>query len=251
MPRRVHVPAVRPGELALDAHESHHLRDVLRLEAGAPLEVFDEAGAVGRAIVVACSVRGVTVRVDEMTAAAEQGLTWTIAAAVPKGNRADWMVEKLSELGASRFVPLAAGRSVVLPEGRGKRQRWERIAVEAAKQSKRRGVMTIADLTPLPEAIKHLEGAARWVLSTAGDAVPMGQAVLDFPSKRQRQLTIFIGPEGGWTGDELRLFSQSALTPVRLTATILRVETAAVAAAAIVGAVLAPALQSPNHQTTP
>jgi 16S rRNA (uracil1498-N3)-methyltransferase len=251
MPRRVHVPTVRPGEIALGEHEAHHLRDVLRLETGAPLEVFDDAGAVGRAVVVACSARGVTVRVDEVTAGADRGLRWTIAAAVPKGNRADWMIEKLSELGASRFVPLAAGRSVVLPEGRGKRQRWERIAVEAAKQSKRRGVMTIADLTPLPEAIKRLEGAAGWVLSTAGDAVPMGQALLVSPARRKRDLTIFIGPEGGWTDDELRLFAQSALTPVRLTATILRVETAAVAAAAIVGAVLAPALQSPNDQATP
>src|SRR5687767_15989799 len=98
--------------------------------------------------------RTASVRVGSVDEAGPRGLDWTIAAAVPKGDRADWMVEKLSELGVEEFIPLASARSVVLPEGRNKRERWVRIATEAAKQSRRGGVMRVGELTPVAEALK-------------------------------------------------------------------------------------------------
>ena len=157
--RRVHVPAVRPGELLLDASQAHHARAVLRLGDGATVEVFDDAGNVASGTLAFDGARGAIVRVERIDlsaaeAAAAEGLRWSVAAAVPKGERADWMVEKLSELGCAAFIPLAAARSVVLPEGRSnKRDRWARIAAESAKQSRRRGVMRIAELTPLTELL--------------------------------------------------------------------------------------------------
>ena len=165
---------------------------------------------------------------------------------MPKGDRADWMIEKLSELGVEEFVPLAAARSVVLPEGKGKRDRWVRIATEAAKQSRRAGVMRITELTSLAVALRRATGGTTatdalpeapprqvWFLSTESeDPTPIGRAVADLPTGVT--VTAFVGPEGGWTAPEVEQFVSAGATAVRLTSTILRVETAAVTAAAIV-----------------
>lgn len=237
MLRRVHVPRLNPGELRVDPVQARHVRDVLRLEAGAAVEVFDDAGSIAPGELV-FDGQELRVRVDAETtvAPARAGVEWTIAAAVPKGERADWMVEKLSELGTAEFVPLAAARSVVLPEGRNKRDRWARIATESAKQSRRVGVMRIGELTRVDDAIAVASAPGRvgWYFSTAAGARPVGDAATALPPAGP--ITAFIGPEGGWTDEELSRFAAAGFTPVRLTGTILRVETAAIAAAALIGA---------------
>jgi 16S rRNA (uracil1498-N3)-methyltransferase len=121
----------------------------------------------------------------------------------------------------------------VLPEGKNKRERWTRIATEAAKQSRRRGVMRIEELTRLGDALADATGAGIcWHLSTAAGAT----SVLDLVGRNNlAALTAFIGPEGGWTDEEIAQFQAAGATGVKLTPTVLRVETAAVAIAAILG----------------
>lgn len=233
MPRRIHTTAVRPGEIRLSEREAHHVRDVLRLRAGDSVELFDDAGAVAPGTIIECASERVSVRVDELFATGnETPLKLTVASAVPKGDRAEWMIEKLSELGVERFIPLVTARSVVLPEGRNKLQRWERVATEAAKQSRRRGVMRIDALTPVDAALRDASSAgACWYLSTAPHAAPVLELLTDRPLP---SLAAFIGPEGGWTDAEIAHFAAAGARDVHLTRTVLRVETAAVAAAAIV-----------------
>jgi 16S rRNA (uracil1498-N3)-methyltransferase len=203
---------------------------VLRLTDGTNVEVFDDHGAVGEAVLVLNS--GDTfVRVNRVETVQRKVVELTIAAAVPKGDRADWMVEKLSELGVAEFIPLAAARSVVLPTGRSKHDRWLRIATEAAKQSRRAGVMRVIELMGLGEALGRCERAA-WFLSTEVRGLPVRRAVEQL-SVGQR-LTAFVGPEGGWAPQEVEQFLAAGATPLRLTSTILRVETAAVTTAALV-----------------
>jgi RsmE family RNA methyltransferase len=98
------------------------------------------------------------------------------------------------------FHPLKTERSVVHPKGEGKRQRWERIAIESAKQSRRVGVMKIEELTELSAAT--LRSAAAWgcFLSTAADAQPLQSKIQNSKSK----IALFIGPEGGWTDGKSR-----------------------------------------------
>jgi 16S rRNA (uracil1498-N3)-methyltransferase len=235
--RRLHVPALRVGELTLDPAQARHARGALRLEEGAEVEVFDEAGNVATGILAFSGARGASVRVMEVHSSAgsadSAAFSWSIASAVPKGERADWMVEKLSELGAAAFIPLITARSVVHPEGRGKRDRWQRLATESAKQSRRVGVMRIEELTKLEDAVGAGTG---WYLSPSGDAIGMSEAIATTgPSGR---LQLFIGPEGGWTPQEEDTMRRAGLKPVRLTDTILRTETAAVAAAAVVAILL-------------
>ena len=231
--RRIHVTHLRVGEpIRLDRAEAHHARDVLRLADGARVEVFDDAGNFGDGV-LAIADRAVSVRVERAEPArlAHAGIALSVASAVPKGDRADWLVEKLSELGVAEFIPLAAARSVVLPKGKGKRERWRRIATEAAKQSRRAGVMRITQLTTVTDALRQVSPA--WFLSTeATDALAIPEAMARL--RRDRHLTAFIGPEGGWTSQEQDQFVAAGATPVRLTPTILRIETAAVATAAVV-----------------
>ena len=238
MPRRIHVPSLAPGDTPLDPIQAHHARDVLRLADGADVEVFDDAGHVARGVLLVDSA-GVVVRVErvDQTPDGASAVRLTVAAAVPKGDRADWMVEKLSELGVVEFIPLAAARSVVLPEGRNKRERWGRIATEAAKQSRRAGVMRIGELTPLAEALKT--DRASWYLATEAGVATFGIGELVNALAPAAQVRAFIGPEGGWTGEELQQFAAGGGMAVRLTETVLRVETAAVAVAAVVGSLAA------------
>ena len=244
VPRRIHVPTLHPGEILLDESQAHHLRDVLRLKIGSSVELFDDAGALAEAIVVRTDASGVSVRVEEIRKA-QASSALIIASAIPKGDRADWMVEKLSELGVTRFIPLKTERSVVHPTGPSKRERWIRIATEAAKQSKRAGVMQIDELTdvgklltpspciqgegggegsphsiqnpqskienrmhplptPLPE-YREREGVA-WYLSTRADAKPASEL-----AGSCKRLTLFIGPEGGWTDEEIATFGRARL----------------------------------------
>jgi 16S rRNA (uracil1498-N3)-methyltransferase len=257
VPRRIHIPVVRVGDVPLDADEAHHARTVLRLTEGSAVEVFDDAGNVASAMLVFDGPRAAVARIDRINIAAgdateNAGLRWSVAAAVPKGERADWMVEKLSELGCTVFIPLATARSVVLPEGRNKRDRWSRIAAESAKQSRRRGVMRIEELTLLAGLLQRVADAGTalpdgpprgWFLSTDRSAVP-ARAAID--AGFSNPFFLAIGPEGGWTPEEQGILSAAGLTPVGLTPTILRVETAAVAAAAIVAIFAAGASGGPG-----
>jgi 16S rRNA (uracil1498-N3)-methyltransferase len=256
--RRLHVSQLSVGEIALPEREAHHARDVLRLVAGDEVELFDDAGKTARGIVKIADASGFVVEVNSINDPARSRVKITVASAVPKGDRADWLVEKLSEIGIDRFIPLQTDRSVVLPTGKGKRDRWLRLAIESAKQSRRAGVMQIDELTPLDGALDSMiSGIQGWYFSTeSDDAIPVAEAIARLsPGGRGSRRTaladnangsagaspssdgailLVIGPEGGWTAQELGRMRDRGLTAVRLTTTILRVETAAIAAAAIV-----------------
>lgn len=230
MLRRMLVDELVVGVNALSREQGHHARDVLRMEVGDEVELFTAAGQTARAVLREVSAQRVLAEVTEIREGGT-GFELVIASAIPKGARADWMIEKLSELGVSRFVPLMTARSVVHPEGKNKIERWERLAAESAKQSRRSGVMEISPLMTLQQALEQMDGL-RGYLSTGAGASTLS-SILHLPSST---LALFTGPEGGWTAEEEALMRNRGLTPVTLGGTILRVETAAMAAAAVVAA---------------
>lgn len=225
MTRRFHTPKLIAGLNPLDARQGKHARDVLRLEEGAQVELFDDAGAVATGLLVYEGNRA-GVRIQNVTESAPwSSCTITVAAAVPKGERADWMVEKLSELGVAVFIPLAAERSVVLPEGTRKLERWQRIATESAKQSRRHGVMRIEPVSKLQNVIT----STTVCLATELDARPLPELLRNAADA----VTLLIGPEGGWTDSEIEQLKSADVEFGRLTKSILRTETAAITAAAL------------------
>ncbi|HEX8521957.1 MAG TPA: RsmE family RNA methyltransferase [Tepidisphaeraceae bacterium] len=223
--RRVHVTKLEQGDIILDAVQAHHVRDVLRLESGDQVEAFDGAGSTAAATLAVCDPQRVVLRVGRIEHN-QPSVELTIASALPKGERADWMIEKLSELGVTRFTPLRTARSVVHPEGKNKFDRWTRIATESAKQSHRPGVMIIDSLTKLESLLASASSAV--YLSPQSD-----DSLLDHAQRATRHLILIIGPEGGWTNEELALFESKNVLPARMTRTVLRIETAAITAAAI------------------
>jgi 16S rRNA (uracil1498-N3)-methyltransferase len=221
----------------LDEVQAHHARNVLRLANGDAVELFDDDGRTASGELEIEPGGHAAVRIGDVKEPAASSFTWSVAAAVPKGDRADWMVEKLSELGAASYIPLLAERSVVQPKGEGKRQRWMRLATESAKQSRRVGVMRVEAPIDLAALLKSLAvespGAlSAWFLDTGDTAIPIRQMLLSPPPSGR--LLLLIGPEGGWTSGEIDRMLDANLTAVSLTRTILRIETAAVAAAACV-----------------
>jgi 16S rRNA (uracil1498-N3)-methyltransferase len=227
MARRFHVPEVHVGSLTLPPESSHHAKKVLRLKVGDAVELFDDAGELGQGVIEDLSGNLVIVRVDSKARQERPGVEVHIASAIPKSTRADWMVEKLSELGVSRFTPLATERSVVLPEGSGKRDRWHRLAEEAARQSGRAGVMKIDSLTRLDQVVDAGPGI---FCATEQASLPLGEVI---GRQQMSPVRVLIGPEGGWTDKEMRLLQARDWQPASLGSTILRVETAALVAATL------------------
>jgi 16S rRNA (uracil1498-N3)-methyltransferase len=228
--RRILVSRAKIGQTDLASAQAHHLRDVLRLGVGDEVEVFDAAGNRAAARIISATAGGVSVEIIEMLPAGCATVRLTIAAAIPKGARADWMIEKLSELGVDVFIPLATARAVVLPRGAEKQQRWVRLATESARQSGRAGVMKIERLTDFQIVLKQSEPNKVAYLSLEDSAQPISE----FLESAGPAMTLLIGPEGGWADDELAKFRAAKTSAVALTQTTLRVETAAIAAAAMV-----------------
>lgn len=235
---RVHfadLSSARPGQVVrLDAVQANHLVRVRRAGEGAIVEVFDDSGyrARGRLQIEAEGACGVLI--DELSAPGSgprdpaRALV-RIASAVPKGNRADWLVEKLSELGVLEWIPLRTRRAVVVP-GENKIARFGRIARESAKQCEREGVMRIAPVQEINDMLDDIAaaGCRACVLSTRRPS----RALADWLRAGDGPIVAFIGPEGDWDPSEEQLFKERGIPAVTLGPTILRVETAAIAAAA-------------------
>lgn len=223
--RRLLADPLSRGDITLSPDQAHHARSVLRLRVGDLVELFDHVGRTGQGRVISLDPQFV-VRIDTIR---EANLTdsLVVASAVPKGDRADWMVEKLSELGVHCWIPLRTERSVVHPDRNTKFSRWQRLAEESAKQSRRSGVMRIEPLTDLKSLIQRGVLGSAMVL-TAGPYPSLTRFAS--PSK---SVTLIIGPEGGWSDTEIGYFHDRGLTIASLTRTILRIETAAVVSAGI------------------
>jgi 16S rRNA (uracil1498-N3)-methyltransferase len=150
---------------------------------------------------------------------------------LPKGQRADWMIEKLCEIGVDVLVPLVTQRSVVVPGNARKQDRWARLAEQAARQAGRSDVMRIESPAEVPALLANPAGetAQTWYLSP-----DQSQTIVQRAASLPGVLVILIGPEGGWTAQEKLAFEAAGAIGVRLTQTVLRVETAAVVAAGVV-----------------
>ena len=229
---RLFVPPERIAELVrLDSAQSRHLEQVLRLGPGAELEVFDGRGARWPARLESGGVLRLGVRVE-----ADRGTTdvW-LAQALAKGEKLDLVVQKATELGATRILPLAADRSVVrLDEERAARRvaRLQRIAQEAARQSGRSDVpavdaaCTLADLAELLRADPARRGL---LLDPEEREVRLAQA-----ARGASRLLLAVGPEGGFTPAERAQAAAAGFACVGLGPRVLRTETAGIAALSIV-----------------
>jgi 16S rRNA (uracil1498-N3)-methyltransferase len=217
------------GVVRLSEEEGHHVHKVLRAQAGDRIEVVDGAGR----LFVAELLKGREANiVEERPVEGEDGDV-TLYQAVPKGRHMDLVVEKSTELGVGRVVPLSAERGVVkLSEGDEKVRRWRRVAEAAARQSLRLRVPEVGGVVPFSEAVREA-GETGVVLHNGPDLPPLEDRVPLFSA-----VALFVGPEGGWSEKELAMAGASDLSLASLGPYRLRSETAGIVAVARACAVL-------------
>jgi len=227
--RRWIADEISGSRAALVGAQAEHLARVLRARIGQEFDVAVE-GRVRRGRIISVSQEKVEFELgEELPASALPDITLLLA--IFKFDRMEWAIEKATELGVARMVPLIAKRTDAhLASAAAKRvERWRRIAREAAQQSRRAAPPEIAAPVRLQEVLAP-PADRRVVLSESEEQVSLKEAV----AGSKGPLALAVGPEGGWTGEEERAFREGGWIAASLGPTILRAETAAIAAISIV-----------------
>lgn len=225
---RIYFPDVLPapgGRVVLSGEEAQHAHRVKRVEVGEVVALHDGRGGVASAEVAQASkVRGewtLELAVRDVRRVERPEPRLTVLAAAPKGDRLEAMVDGLAQVGVERFSPLVTARTVVEPR-QGKLDRLMRVAVEALKQSGAAYLMEVGGPVSLAEA---LGGEGKVVMADAS-----GEAWRGPPPARA---SLLVGPEGGWTAEEVEGARAAGVRVVRFGVLTMRVEVAAVVAAGI------------------
>lgn len=215
--------------VALDADETRHLRDVLRLKPGDVVQVFDGVGNEFHCEVSTVSKKAAAllVRVRVQAASPESPLELTLAATMLKGEKYDLVVQKAVELGVQRLVPIRTARTDVRSKDSTTRvARWRKIALEASKQSGRAFLMVVEDPIDFEMLLRSVE-PRECILFAERDGESFPKHV------STKKLTAIVGPEGGWEDVELAAARSAGVQIVTLGDRIMRAETAAIAITAI------------------
>jgi 16S rRNA (uracil1498-N3)-methyltransferase len=217
----------RDGRYRLGPEESRHLSRVCRLGVGDRVEIFDGRGfATGAEVVEDGGDCVVLVATGEPIPARQPSCSLVLATAVPKGDRFDWIVEKATELGVDRLIPIVAERSVVVPRG-SKLERLRRSIVEASKQCRRASLMRLEEPLEWPRLVGAFPGASTFLADPGGTSPARWPAI-----PRGRQVVLGVGPEGGLTGAETELAANAGWFAIQLGYNTLRIETAGLAGCA-------------------
>jgi 16S rRNA (uracil1498-N3)-methyltransferase len=222
----------------LDADEAHHLTRVLRLGPGASVFVFDGEGAEYECEVSRVAKHEINLNLlRRLGDAVESPLRLTLAQALIKGDKFDWVIQKTTELGVTRIAPLVTDHSDIkrdfkrAEERAGQRiERWRRISIEALKQCGRRKLVEICEPASFDDFCESATQNACLVFSERG-----GESLAEAAAKLRdaNQLSLCVASEGGWSERELMKAASCGFTPVSLGSRILRTETAAIVAVSL------------------
>jgi len=213
------------GTARLEETETRHASAARRIKPGDVVGLIDGRGGRASAVVQSVARQGLTLRVSEHHRLPPPAPAVVVASAVPKGERFRHLIDMLTQLGVAGIVPLLCERSAVKPKGSAV-ERWRRIAIEACKQSRNPFVPEIEEPTRLPDSLSRITKVDEVIFAEAGGGM-MNAAC------NGGRLLVYVGPEGGFTAEEKGLLGEHGARPVALGENILRVETAALAAAVL------------------
>ncbi|MDI6902003.1 MAG: 16S rRNA (uracil(1498)-N(3))-methyltransferase [Anaerosomatales bacterium] len=224
------------GTLSLSAADIHHVRDVLRLAPGDEVVCVGADGIAARVrlTLVAETIEGTVL--GELPPARLPRVT--LVQGVGKGEKMDAVVRQCTEIGVERIVPLTSSRTVVRLDARkaeARRERWQRIAAEAAKQAQRDAVPEVAAVSTLADVAAELgRHALALVCWEDAEAEGVRAAIARHAPAPGASVAVVVGPEGGLSAEEVDALIDAGAVPVSLGPTILRTETAGVVASALV-----------------
>lgn len=221
--------------MEISGKDAHHIGRVLRMKPGDLLVAAGTDGKTCRARIDTITEQRVALTLETLLEEmAEPPLTVTLAQGLPKGDKLEWVVQKSVELGVYRIFPLQCANSVVRydrEKATGKVERLQKIAAEAAKQCGRQVVPTVGPVRSLPQLLAELTAETLAIMPYEGETI---QTLAEVLTERNAQnLLLIIGPEGGFTPQEVALCRQNGVRTVTLGPRILRTETAALAALSI------------------
>ena len=238
---RFYIPphAWNPEKPALDDGETHHALSVLRMKAGERATVFNGQGAEATVELANVEKGRVVLRKISTGKSAPLGCELVLGQAIPKGKNMDLIVEKATELGAAAIVPLLSERTIVRADASdalGKREKWQRVAVEAAKQCGQNWLPRVHT----PQTPKEFFQAGEkfdlmLIASLQPDARPIKEILGEAAVKGPRRALILVGPEGDFTPAEVGLAKAHGCRPVTLGPIILRTETATIYCLSVLG----------------
>lgn len=228
---RFYCPVTLPsaGQFELPPAAAHHAQRVLRLRVNDPVQIFDGAGHACDAIIL--SISGKRVDLDILrTCPAQHAATLHIvlAQAMTSSEKIDWIMQKATELGAVEVQPVQTQRSVAkLSQERAEKrtEHWRGVVIAACEQSGRNDLMQVH----APVELSHWLASVKTVVGSKFILLPDGATTLHTQGKPQGQVTLLIGPEGGFTQEEALMAKQAGFIPVLLGPRVLRTETAALA----------------------
>jgi 16S rRNA (uracil1498-N3)-methyltransferase len=231
--RRFFVEQVHRGEALLEGEDAEHLTRVLRVENGQRFEISDNHG-VYLAQVVEARRQRVRFAVVEPLPVLPAPVAVTLYAALIKFDRFEWLVEKATELGVDRITPVHTERSEPGLERAAEKRlaRWRRIGKEASQQARRARLPEVSAAVAFPEALAADE-PWRYLLDEAEGTAPLCSLL---PEKRAGgdRVALLVGPEGGWTSRERERAREGGWLAASLAPEVLRAETAALTALALV-----------------
>ncbi len=229
----VNRDAIQDGAAVLPPDQAHHLRNVLRIEAGQVVEIFDGEGS-GYSGEVALHGSAVVIRKLKKTPSEVPRIPLILASALIKPAKFEWVLQKATELGVDAIIPLITRRSEIrISEDKvdARLKRWERIVVEASKQCGRLSSLHVHKPLSLPDFLSQREFAAYTKLLFCERA---SEFWCPEPGSFSNGFVLCIGPEGGWASEEVEQAVKAGYQSIRLGPQTLRAETAALAAVSII-----------------
>lgn len=228
MPHRFYCSDLaESGTIILGDAEAHHLAHVLRHQSGDLVELFNGEGRVATSRITAVRRRDVELEIVSVRLDPAPIKVLTLGTAVPRGDRFDWLVEKATELGVSQLIPLTTLRSVVDPRST-KLEKLRQTVIAACKQSGRNHLMQISEVLSFGEFLKRILPGHRTLVAHPGgenfDSLQYCE-----PTAVNLPMAIAIGPEGGFSDEEIESATSLGAHTIQMGRNILRIETAAIA----------------------
>jgi len=241
---RFYLEHLTPGSVSLPADQARHAQGSRRLSVGDAVILFDGQGNKATGTISACSRRNVEVTLDEIVHLSRPAPALTLAVAPPKGPRQDMLIEKCTELGVAGIIPLQCERTVASASSH-RLEKWHRTTIEAAKQSRQSWLPTLHELCSLEEVLTETAKFDQVLIATCEDITlaytTNTQTVSPLPITdmletlgNAQSILALIGPEGGFTTEEIAQPVSAGAQPVLLGPNTLRIETAAIALAATI-----------------
>ena len=224
--------------VTIQQSEAHHIKNVLRLRPGDRIKLFDGTGFEYEAVIRKMSAEKVDVEIlGRIRATLQSGVKIMVAQAFLKEKKMDDLVRKLCELGVAKWAPFFSQRSIARPDASrlaGRTRRWHRIATEALKQCRRIDLPDIAGPLSFKEVLDLSKTCDLNIVFWENESTPLDSGIESSRKHPIRKILLMLGPEGGFTQQEIEMAEHSGFVVAGLGPRILRAETATLAAVTLV-----------------